>query len=425
MGGHLASVRALKRVLVGGAVLAGVMTCLLATPQRVAAIISGTGCSASIDGQPANTAFTSDTAIVVKEHTGVQVTMRMSSPVHRRQIFLSFGFGPEVQVSDETDPSSATTTVAVDKYATYGVGLYQVRVAANGAAGDRCGVIALVRVEGNPLATVAGGSAAGLEVLSLLGIGAAAFGGANPGEAGTGVSADPADDPFDSKGIPKDPLTAETPVQAIDRVEAGMSMFGFCALAALPALLLTTAAMAGGAAPTGAPIRLRRVHWRPRFSVVGMVSGVLGGLAGVVLLQQTGKLFPSWEILGRALVAGLLVAIILPSLTRLIAVRRANRRVAVREASINAAVRTNARPATAVAPGPPAAPSAPPWVASHRVAGAGAAVRSDPSDAGGQTSQLSAGTAVRIIEERGTWSRVETADHTGGWVESTHLERMT
>ena len=427
MRGHLASVRILKRALVSGAVLAGVMTCLLATPQRAAAIITGAGCSASINGQPASTAFTSDNAIAVQEHTAVQVTMQMSSPVHRRQIFLSFGFGPEFQVSDETDPSSTTTTVSVDKYASYGIGLYQVRVVADGAAGDRCGVLALVRVEGNPLATVAGGAATGVEVLSLLGIGAAAFGGANPGEAGTGVAADPADDPFDSSGMPKDPMAADTPLQAMDRVEAGMGMFGFCALAALPALLLTAAAMAGGAAATGAPIRLRRVHWRPRFSVVGMLSGVLGGLAAVVLLQQSGKLFPTWEILGRALVAGLLVGIILPSLTRLIAVRRANRRVAAREAAINAAVRirseqpTSTPPVGAGAAGVPA----PPWVASHRIVGTGAAVRSDPSDAAGQTSELRAGTAVQIVEERGAWSRVETADRTGGWLANTNLERMT
>jgi hypothetical protein len=426
MGRNHASLVALKGALVLGAALGGSLFCLVLTPQSAAAAITqtGSGCTGAIDGQPVDQVFTSDNPIVVKEHTDISVTMTMSSPIHRRQIFVGFGVGPRALASDETDPTGATTTISVDKYATYGVGLYQVQVVANGARGDTCTIDALVRVEGNPLATVAGGAATGVEVLSLLGIGAAAFGGANPGEAGTGVSADPADDPLDSTGMPKDPWAANTPVQAIDRMEAGMGMFGFCALAALPALFLTSAAMAGGAAPTGAPIRLRRVHWRPRFSIVGMGSGVLGGLAAIVLLQQTGRLFPSYEILGRALVAGLLAGILIPSLTRLIAVRRANRRVAAREMAINAAVSQRAA-AAPVAAAPPAVAPPETWVATHRVTYAGAPVRSEPSDAAGQTAELSAGTAVRIVEERGTWARVQSASGAEGWMNASFLERMT
>ncbi len=226
--------------------------------------------------------------------------------------------------------------------------------------------------------------------------------------------------------MPKDPLKSETPLQAMDRIEAGMSLFGFCLLASLPAFFLTSAAMVGGAAPGAGPVRLRRYHWRPRVSIVGMASGVVGGLAAVVLLQQTGRLFPSYEILGRALVAGLLAGIVIPSLTRVIAVRRANRRVAAREAAINAALRRQAEAlAAATAPassGPAATPA--PWVATHRVATA-APLRSDPSEAAGQTTELGAGTAVRILEERGTWARVQSANGADGWVEGAHLERMT
>ncbi len=427
MGEYHTVLRMLRRAAVAFAALATALTCVALTGQSAAAVITGSGCTGSINGQPVDAAVTSADAIVVKEHTAVVVSMQMSSPVHRRQIFLSFGFGPEAQVSDETNPPTPVTTVAVDKYATYGVGLYQVRVNASAERGDRCGIVVLVRVEGNPLTTVAGGSAAGLEVLSLLGISAAAFGGANPGEAGTGVSADPADDPVGPDGFPKNPLEANTVGQAIDRTMQA-SIFGFCALAALPALLLTTAAMAGGAAPTGAPIRLQRVHWRPRFSIVGMGSGVVGGLAAVVLLQESGRLFPSYEILGRALVAGLLAGILLPSLTRLIAVRRGNRRVAAREVALNAAVSRGAAAAAAAAPAaaapPPASPAAT-WIATHRVTQSGARVRSEPSEAAGQTSELSAGTAVRIVEEQGTWSKVESADGAQGWVPATDLERMT
>jgi uncharacterized protein YgiM (DUF1202 family) len=115
-----------------------------------------------------------------------------------------------------------------------------------------------------------------------------------------------------------------------------------------------------------------------------------------------------------------------------IAVRRANRRVAAREAAINAALRrqaaaqasANAPAAEPPAAAPPAAAASAAWVATHRVT-SGAPLRSEPSGAAGQTSELSAGTAVRIVEERGTWAHVQSADGADGWVEGAHLERMT
>lgn len=418
-----------SRALVRHAVIAATAVALglfmvLVSPQPAAATVQG-GCIATINHINAGQDFTSDNAIQVYQNDSVDVFMQMNSPVHRRLTYLSFGVGPSALVGDETDPTSSTTTVNVDQYATYGIGLYRVDSTATSISGQTCRMSALVKVVGNPETSVAGAAATGAEVLALVGIAGAGVRAANPGEAGTGT--DDPDDPYDKGGFPKDPSTANTPIQAMDRVEA-LSEFGFCALAALPALLLTTAAMAGGAAPTGAAVRLRRVHWRPRFSVVGMGSGVVGGLAGVVLLQQTGRLFPSWEILGRALVAGLLAGILIPSLARLIAVRRANRRVTSREAEINAALQRQAAAIGTAAPvvaAPPAAPAPATWVATHRVAGAGAPLRSEPSEAAGQTSELSAGTALRIVEERGAWANVQTADGVDGWTELARLERMT
>jgi hypothetical protein len=413
MSGSCGWIRVLQRALVLAAMSATGLFCLLLGPQPVRAEViepSSPGCNATINGvDAAAVRFTREDAIHVKEHTSVSVTMQMPAPVHRRQIFLSFGVGPELLVSDETDPSSITTQVAVDKYATYGVGLYGVRVTASDARANTCAMRAIVQVEGNPLATVAGGGAAGLEVLSLLGIGAAAFGGANPGEAGTGADPSP-DGSSRPEDFFRDPLTANTPEEAFDRT-ASLLTFGWCALAALPALILTSAAMAGGAAPGGAGVRLQRVHWRPRFSILGMFSGVLGGLAAVVLLQQTGRLFPSYEILGRALVAGLLAGILIPSLTRLIAVRRANRRVAAREAEINRAITQRT--------------AAPGWVATHRAGTAGAPAYPQPDSSTAQTTTFTPGTALRVLELRGTWARVQSVDGRDGWVELTAMERMT
>jgi hypothetical protein len=415
-----------RRAVIATTAIALGLFAVVLSAQPAGATVQG-GCIATINHITASQAFTSDNAIEVFEHSSVDVFMQMNAPVHRRLTYLSFGVGPSALVGDETDPANSTTTINVDKYATYGVGLYRVDATATSVTGQSCRVSALVKVDGNPETTVAGGAATGAEVLALLGLAGAGVRGANPGEAGTG-SGDEADQPLDEGGMPKNPLEADTVGQAIDRTMQA-SAFGFCALAALPALLLTAAAMAGGAAPTGGPIRVQRVHWRPRFSVVGMGSGVVGGLAAVVLLQQTGRLFPSYEILGRALVAGLLAGILIPSLARVIAVRRANRRVAARELALNAAVRRSAAGAGATTPPvaapPPGGAPAPTWVGTHRVTQAGAPVRSDPSDAAGQTSELAAGTALRIVEERGSWARVQSADGREGWVNTGNLERMT
>ena len=412
-----------RAVIATTAVALGLLAVVL-SPQPAGATVQG-GCIATINHITASQNFTSDNAIQVYQHDSVDVFMDINTPVHRRLTYLSFGVGPSVLVGDETDPASSTTAINVDQYATYGIGLYRVDATATSISGQSCRVSALVKVVGNPETTVAGGAATGAEVLALLGIAGAGVRAANPGEAGTGTDTpDSPDDPYDKGGMPKDPLTADTPVQAVDRMEAGMSMFGFCLLASLPAFFLTSAAMVGGAAPGAGPVRLRRYHWRPRLSLVGMGSGVVGGLAAVVLLQQTGGLFPSYEILGRALVAGLVAGLLIPSLARMIAVRRANRRVASRELEINAAVSQRAA-AAPVAAAPPAVAPPETWVATHRVTYAGAPVRSEPSDAAGQTAELSAGTAVRIVEERGTWARVQSASGAEGWTNASFLERMT
>jgi Bacterial SH3 domain len=420
-----------RRAVIATTAVALGLFAVVVNPQPAGATVQG-DCIATINHITASQNFTSDNAIEVFEHSGVDVFMQMNSPVHRRLTYLSFGVGPSVLVGDETDPTSSTTTINVDQYATYGIGLYRVDATATSISGQTCRVSALVKVDGNPETTVAGGAATGAEVLALLGIAGAGVRAANPGEAGTGTGPGSGQDSSDDSSD-----------DDLDDVALGLSMYGFCALATLPALLLTSAAMVGGGTPSGAPIRLRRIHWRPRFSIVGMASGVIGGLAAVVLLQQSGRLFPSYEILGRALVVGLLAGILIPSLTRLIAVRRANRRVAARERAINAAVTRSATPAAApvtdapsaappaaqppvvAPPAPGAVPGSSPWVATHRSTAADSPLRVQPDAAAEPTSQLGGGTALRVLEESGPWSRVQSADGREGWVESSQLERMT
>ena len=74
------------------------------------------------------------------------------------------------------------------------------------------------------------------------------------------------------------------------------------------------------------------IRWKPLFSLVGMVSGVLLGLSVLVLLHQNGTLYPTRNSVIVAVVAGLLFGIVMPSLMRLRAVSKANKRLAERAA---------------------------------------------------------------------------------------------
>jgi predicted membrane-bound spermidine synthase len=75
------------------------------------------------------------------------------------------------------------------------------------------------------------------------------------------------------------------------------------------------------------------IRWKPKFSLVSMVSGMLLGLSILVLLHQNGTLYPTRMSVVYAAVAGLLVGILVPSLRRLFAVRKANASIRARVAA--------------------------------------------------------------------------------------------
>ncbi len=116
-----------------------------------------------------------------------------------------------------------------------------------------------------------------------------------------------------------------------------MKNVGFCG-AALPMALLMTTLVMMGAVPTGAAPQQRprfpRARWRPRLSVLGILGALLGTVGAVVLMELNGNVYPTrrWAI--EALVGGLLVGLIIPSLGNAIATWRINRHRAARFASL-------------------------------------------------------------------------------------------
>ena len=77
---------------------------------------------------------------------------------------------------------------------------------------------------------------------------------------------------------------------------------------------------------SGAPAP--RVRWKPRISILGLVSGLLLGLGSLILVQQYSIAYPTRNLAIAFVVGGLLLSgVILPSLFRVFAVGRANRRL--------------------------------------------------------------------------------------------------
>lgn len=128
-------------------------------------------CKASIAGEDVGSRGTGSTAdaIEVSRDTSVPVSMSSASEIQRLKIQIEFG-GFRWTVRDE--PATGTSwesSVEVDRYATYGIGLYKV-VGSSSGAGLQCSGSALVYVKGNPLSTVAGGVGLGMAIVGALGV---------------------------------------------------------------------------------------------------------------------------------------------------------------------------------------------------------------------------------------------------------------
>jgi hypothetical protein len=246
---------------------------------------------------------------------------------------------------DSGDQKSWTETFNVNKYATYGKGLYKVVGYGSLTDGRDCIGIAYVDVTGNRLSSVAGAAAAAATAAATVAVvasGVSAAGGKDP------LDPDKIGDKLESMAGGQSEIDAEREEQRraaqeaaqlrseLEAVDKGLASGNpFCVLFLLPALLLTGMAMAGGGQPIAPALpRRRRMTWRPRLSAFGMFGGLIGGAGVIVLLQQFSVLYPTLAVAIIGLVGGLVVGILIPSLGALVRVRRVNRKVARLEARL-------------------------------------------------------------------------------------------
>ncbi len=156
-----------KQVL--GVTIVAALAALSLTATTATAGITGP-CTATIAGVSVANQGTGPTAkpIVVKHNASVPVVLTAKGKLAHIHFTMEFaGISWTVKDKAVSDPTY-TDTIPVKNYAKYGVGLYKVNGSGNGA-GFSCSGTALVKVEGNPLASIAG--IVGLVTLLLGGAG--------------------------------------------------------------------------------------------------------------------------------------------------------------------------------------------------------------------------------------------------------------
>lgn len=251
-------------------------------------------CTATMNGRDVNSISTSGTALEVPFDGTVSINFVSSGAITGHNVKLDFGGGIPWTVASGTDNGNSwSDSVAVAKYSKYGVGLYRVTGETLGAGA--CSGSAFVHVTGkSPLSTPAGAggaAAAAIGAIGMLGAGA--------------VSA--------SKAAAYSELEDDLLM---------LEMYG-CFWALPLAMLRTTAFMVVGAGAPGAPAAM--IRWRPYFSGVSIIGSLLAGLGTLVLGQQYALFFPTRMFTIIWLIVWLLMGIAIPSLGRLIAVKKANR----------------------------------------------------------------------------------------------------
>jgi hypothetical protein len=323
----------------------------LASVRPAHAEISGP-CGATLNGVDVAGVNSGDRGddISVSNDATVPVTMTSTTGFKSHKIQLEFG-GIRWTVSDKQDDGSTSwsDSANVKDYAKYGVGLYKVIGVATLVDGTKCTGAATVDVSGNPLTTVAGAVAVTTVAVGTAGAAASTAMSAR-GTGGLSDIEDMVKDAWKEEQEKERQAAAETDARlerALQRLVSLLRDFQFafpwfgCGFAFLLTLLmLPFMAVTGGSggAPAGepAPRTLPRVHWRPRATGIGLVSGFIAGVGLAVLLQQYSIDYPTRTAIIRDVVAGLLLyGIVLPTLGQTLAVRRVNGRIAELEQRVS------------------------------------------------------------------------------------------
>lgn len=161
---------------------------LLMAAAPAAAELTG-GCTATIAGQDPATLSSSDPSDAIPVQEGSTVGWQFNAPTEIVAWSSTLHYGPfSIELDSGTDPAdddaqdtSKGGEANVDQYAWMGTGLYKLTATVTPQGGPPCEGAVLVHVQGNPLTTVAGGSAAVATACGCAGVGAATLAGFKAG----------------------------------------------------------------------------------------------------------------------------------------------------------------------------------------------------------------------------------------------------
>lgn len=153
-----------------------------------------------------------------------------------------------------------------------------------------------------------------------------------------------------------------------------------------------------------AAVRLPRIRFRPRISISGTLSGAVGGLGAVVLLQQFAIAYPTRNLTILGLVGGAVVHLVLVNAGRAANVSRLNSRLTAAEVRLAAA------------------PTVQGFVVTHVAPSAGLEARAEPDAAQPVSANLAAGVELQILQQSGDWAYVMGGNGWTGWVDVRLLE---
>ena len=247
-------------------------------------------CSATFKGVSVAGLSSTSAGDAIDVDDNEQVVVSFTSPVgftsHDVDLEIA-GISRNIDSDEDGGDTEWSSTVNVNDYAWLGAGLYKVTGTATLSDGTTCSGAALINVTRNPLTTVVGGIAAAGTAAGVAGVGVSSVVSARNGVRGGRNVEDwivneieKVDSP--SAGTPPpDALSEEQAwIETADLFFSPLVGRIPCSILILPALLFTGASMAmpQGSAPAPKGLRLRRVGWLPRFTVAGVLGGLLAGI---------------------------------------------------------------------------------------------------------------------------------------------------
>ncbi len=320
-------------------------------------------CSATINGIDAGPLkVTKSDAIKVDKDDVLTIIFTTSSGTftsHKVDLEMA-GIGFNVEDDPQDSDPTWTEVVNVDDYSQYGVGLYKAKASGTLSDGTTCSGAVLFEIEGNPLTTVAGLSATALFVLGVLLMVLSALFTLNQFKGMRGKVEE-----WGSQQLARiqsgQTATPEDLAKSLREITKPPAIIGIMMIAMLPlSLMMMGASMPGGvrgAIPgMGDVLRLPRMSFRPKASVVGSIGGMLGVEALLVLFQQFAvtPLTGSNAIIG--VVVGLVMAIVVTTFMRWWGGRGVNQKISEVEARLQEAI-AQMRKEAGLPPAPPDAPS--------------------------------------------------------------------